>query len=154
MAFRSLNQLYRLRLALLAARRSWLRLRYGLIMDPTSTVSLSGRVVSGGRNSITIGADTLVAFKTLLISRETRGGCRPIRIGNRCFIGGGATVMPGVTIANEAIVAAGAVVFDDVPTRCIVAGNPARVIRDGVEVGKRGRLKGSLEAETRLFAQN
>ena len=151
MGLRSLNQLARLRLALLGARRFWLRLRYGLIMHPSSTISLSGRVVSGRRASIAIGRDTLVAFKTLLISRDTDGRCRTIRIGDRCFVGGNAVVLPGVTIGDESIVAAGAVVFDDVPPRSIVAGNPARVIRSEIEVGKRGRLKGSEEAEQRLW---
>ncbi|MEO6091803.1 MAG: DapH/DapD/GlmU-related protein [Novosphingobium sp.] len=151
MAIRSLNQLQRLRFALLAARRFWLRSRYGLAMDPSSTISLSGRIVSGGRGSIAIGCDTLVAFRTLLISRASDGSCRPIRIGDRCFIGGNAVVLAGVTVGAESIVAAGAVVFDDVPPRCIVAGNPARVIRRDIEVGKRGRLKGSEDAERQLW---
>jgi acetyltransferase-like isoleucine patch superfamily enzyme len=151
MGIRSLNQLQRLRLALLAVRRFWLRSRHGLEMHPSSTISLSGRVVSGGHASISIGRDTLVAFKTLLISRARDGGCRPVRIGDRCFVGGNAVVMPGVTIGDESIVAAGAVVFDDVPPRSIVAGNPARVIRSGIEVGKRGRLKGTEDAEKRIW---
>lgn len=152
MALKSLNQLARLRIALLTTRRFWLRLRHGLTMEQSSTISLSGRVVSGGRASISIGRDTLVAFKTLLISREPDGQCRPIRVGDRCFIGGNAVVLPGVTIGDESIVAAGAVVFDDVPPRSIVAGNPARVIRSEIEVGKRGRLKGTEDAEKRMWS--
>lgn len=144
---RSLNQLARVRMAILGARRAWLRVRHGLVMHPTATVSLSGRIVSGGRGAIAIGEHTLVAFKTLLIARETGGGVRPIRIGARCFIGGGATVLPGVTLGDEVIVAAGAVVFDDVPAHSIVAGNPARVVRAGVRVGPRGRLEGAYEKE-------
>ncbi|MNW35969.1 Galactoside O-acetyltransferase [compost metagenome] len=45
------------------------------------------------------------------------------------FIGVGAIVLPGVTIGYGAIVGAGAVVTKDVPPNCVVAGNPARVIK-------------------------
>lgn len=152
MAIRSLNQLHYVRIVILYLRRTWLAMVYGIRIHPTSTISLSGRIVSGGRNSILVGADTLVAFKTLLITRDLRSGAvRPIRIGTRCFVGGGAVVMPGVTIGDESIVAGGAVVMDDVPPRTIVAGNPARVIRRDVEVGKRGRLKGADDNSRRLW---
>ncbi|MCG8509082.1 MAG: sugar O-acetyltransferase [Rhodospirillales bacterium] len=53
----------------------------------------------------------------------------PIRIGNDVWIGGGATVLPGVTIGDAVVVGAGAVVSRDVPPRVVVAGNPARVVR-------------------------
>mgnify|MGYP001448166368 CR=1 FL=1 len=51
-----------------------------------------------------------------------------LRLG--CAIGGGATICPGVEIGHEAIIAAGAVVTKDIPPRIIVAGNPAKKIRD------------------------
>ena len=52
----------------------------------------------------------------------------PIEIGSRCWIGMNALVMKGVTIGDEAIVAAGSVITNDVPARSVVAGNPARVL--------------------------
>lgn len=51
-----------------------------------------------------------------------------VTIGDDVFIGARAIIMPGVSIGNEAIVAAGAIVTKDVPEQCIVAGNPAKVI--------------------------
>ena len=51
-----------------------------------------------------------------------------IRRGAR--IGGGAVLLPGIEIGEEAFVGAGAVVLDDVPARAVVVGNPARRIRD------------------------
>ncbi len=141
MAIKSLNQLMWLRTAVMTGRRRWFALRFGLKLHPSSSISTSGRIVSDARGSISIGRDTLIAFKTLLITRDVRTGeSRPITIGARSFVGGGAIVLPGVTIGNEAIVAAGSVVMDDVPDRTVVAGNPARVIRRDVEVTKRGRL--------------
>jgi maltose O-acetyltransferase len=54
---------------------------------------------------------------------------RPIRIGNRVWMGGGAIVCPGVTIGDEAVIGAGSVVSKSIPARVVAAGNPCRVIR-------------------------
>ncbi len=54
----------------------------------------------------------------------------PITIGNNCWIGGHATINPGVTIGDNVVVASGAVVVKDVPDNVIVGGNPARIIKN------------------------
>lgn len=54
---------------------------------------------------------------------------RPIKVGNNVWLGGGVKVMPGVTIGNDVVVAAGAVVTKDLPDHCIAGGNPAKVIK-------------------------
>jgi maltose O-acetyltransferase len=54
---------------------------------------------------------------------------RPITLEDDVWIGGGAIILPGVTVGRGAIVAAGSVVTKDVPPRMIVAGSPARIIR-------------------------
>jgi len=53
----------------------------------------------------------------------------PVRIGRNVWIGGGAIVLPGVSIGDDAIVGAGSVVTRDVPPGSTVVGNPARVSR-------------------------
>lgn len=55
--------------------------------------------------------------------------CRPICIGKKAWIGAGATILPGVTIGDNAVVGAASVVTHDVAPDTIVAGNPAKVIR-------------------------
>ncbi|MGD8245249.1 MAG: sugar O-acetyltransferase [Anaerolineae bacterium] len=55
---------------------------------------------------------------------------KPIVIEDNVWIGGGAILLPGVTIGRNAVVGAGAVVPRDVPANTVVAGNPARVIRE------------------------
>ena len=51
---------------------------------------------------------------------------KPIRIGRNAWIGGGAILLPGVTVGDDAIVGAGSVVTRDVPAGATVVGNPAR----------------------------
>ncbi len=53
---------------------------------------------------------------------------KPVAIGRNCWIGGGAIILPGVTIGDDAIVGAGSVVTRDVPAGATVAGNPARLL--------------------------
>ena len=53
---------------------------------------------------------------------------RPVRIGQNVWIGGGAIILPGITVGDDAIIGAGAVVTRDVAASATVAGNPARQI--------------------------
>lgn len=53
----------------------------------------------------------------------------PIVIGRNVWIGANATVLPGVTVGDDAIIAAGAVVTSNVPEKTVVAGVPARVVK-------------------------
>ena len=88
------------------------------------------------QGGITLGDETLVGhnvvFATLNhgFAPEDRGPTypKPIRTGKKVWIGANATILPGVTIGDHAIVAAGAVVTKDVPANVIVGGVPAKVI--------------------------
>lgn len=64
-----------------------------------------------------------------VVRRSGLESAKPIRIGNDVWIGGGAVVLPGVTIGARSVVGAGAVVVQDVPPDTVVVGNPARVVR-------------------------
>lgn len=55
---------------------------------------------------------------------------KPVRIGDKVWIGANVTILPGVTVGEGAILAAGAVVTKDVPPRTTVAGIPARVVKN------------------------
>lgn len=54
---------------------------------------------------------------------------KPIVIKHRAWIGAGATILPGVTVGENAVVAAGSVVSKDVPANTVVAGVPAKIIK-------------------------
>jgi acetyltransferase-like isoleucine patch superfamily enzyme len=52
---------------------------------------------------------------------------RPISIGRGVFVGSRAIILKGVTVADRAVIGAGAVVTKDVPARHLAVGNPARI---------------------------
>jgi acetyltransferase-like isoleucine patch superfamily enzyme len=91
---------------------------------------------------VDIGEDVLVSDRVFLgdtyhdyrdpdtpVIRQPMAEPKPVRVERGAFIGVGAIVLPGVTIGENGYVAAGAVVTRDVAPRAVVAGNPARVIR-------------------------
>lgn len=89
------------------------------------------------QGGIYIGDDTLIGHNVVLATLnheedpEKRGNliAAPIKIGNKVWIGSNATILPGVTVGDGAIIAAGAVVTKDVEAKSIVAGVPAKFIR-------------------------
>ncbi|WP_214832789.1 MULTISPECIES: maltose acetyltransferase domain-containing protein [unclassified Exiguobacterium] len=54
---------------------------------------------------------------------------KPVTVGHRVWIGGGAILNPGVTVGDDAVIASGAIVTKDVPARAVVGGNPAKVLK-------------------------
>ena len=62
--------------------------------------------------------------------RNHLGIAKPVTIGNDVWIGANCTILPGVNIGNNVVIAAGAVVTKDVPDNCVVGGVPAKVIKE------------------------
>lgn len=85
---------------------------------------------------VTLGDDVALANEAYLMDSDSHGiegrpvKEAPVRIGNGSWIGARAMVLPGVTIGSRCVVAAGAIVSRDVPDDTLVAGNPARVVRE------------------------
>ena len=116
------------------------------VMPPITVVR--GNKVKIGRNvvimnnalmmaagGITIDDDVMVAANSQLISNNhdlydhAVLTCKPVHLKRNCWIGAGATILPGVTVGENAVVAAGAIVTRDVEDNTVVAGNPAKVIK-------------------------
>jgi acetyltransferase-like isoleucine patch superfamily enzyme len=110
-----------------------------------------GRFISIGKNvfinhacsfldmgGITLEEDVLIGPKVNLITENHPMNpadrramvAKPILIKRKAWIGAGATILPGVTVGENAIVAAGAVVSGDVPDNAVVGGVPAKVIKN------------------------
>lgn len=89
------------------------------------------------QGGITIGEGCLIGHNVVLATinhdlmpeNNRKNHYAPIHIENHVWIGSNATVLPGVTIGDWAVVAAGAVVTKDVPERTVVGGVPAKIIK-------------------------
>ena len=55
---------------------------------------------------------------------------KPIRIGTNVWIGSNVVILPGVTIGDNSVIGAGAVVTKDVPSNVVVVGNPSKILRE------------------------
>eukprot|EP01053_Blabericola_migrator_P007095 Blabericola_migrator_1__7094@NODE_359_length_9439_cov_107_095070_g287_i0_p5_GENE_NODE_359_length_9439_cov_107_095070_g287_i0NODE_359_length_9439_cov_107_095070_g287_i0_p5_ORF_typecomplete_len202_score45_81Hexapep_2/PF14602_6/8_3e03Hexapep_2/PF14602_6/6e07Hexapep_2/PF14602_6/6_1e09Hexapep_2/PF14602_6/4_4e03Hexapep/PF00132_24/0_013Hexapep/PF00132_24/2_3e09Hexapep/PF00132_24/5_2e03Mac/PF12464_8/0_017_NODE_359_length_9439_cov_107_095070_g287_i020382643 len=116
------------------------------VMSPIQVVR--GNSVKIGKNSvvmfnclmmaagtITIEDDVLVAANVQLISNNHDLKekailiCKPVVLKKGCWIGAGSTILPGVTVGENAVVAAASVVTKDVEANTVVAGNPARFLK-------------------------
>jgi len=95
---------------------------------------------------ITIGQDCQIATRVQLLTAThpvdpvvRRAGWEsgaPIELGDNVWLGGGAIVLPGVTIGSDSVVGAGAVVTRDLPAGVIAVGSPARVLREITEADR------------------
>ena len=72
-----------------------------------------------------------------------------IKIGNNVFLGANTTVLPGVTIGDNAVICAGSVVTKDVPAGAVVAGVPARVISTAEEIAQKAKV--CMETDGKVF---
>ena len=103
-------------------------------------------------SGIHIGENTLVAGGATILSHDhckRVGNNQPFLvdtfIGKNCFIAVGAIILPGVKIGDEVIVGAGAVVTKDVPSNTVVAGNPAKIIRENIKMNTFAALENWTE---------
>jgi maltose O-acetyltransferase len=83
---------------------------------------------------VMIGPSVQIYTAAHLLQAEPRNRdlevAKPVVIDDNVWVGGAAVLLPGVRIGRNAVVGAGAVVSRDVPANTVVAGNPARVIRE------------------------
>lgn len=137
----SLNKLLWLQRAVMRGRIVVMNRFWKMSVHPTARISMSAKLDRTYPKGVHIGPLSYVTFgATILCHDLTRGLYADTRIGRCCFIGARSMIMPGVTVGDNSIVAAGAIVTRDVPPRSIVAGNPAVVIRSEIEVGPYGKF--------------
>ena len=113
----------------------------GMDIDKKAVISLKARLDFTNPKGVHIGAHTAVTGGSVILTHDrVRKIHTDTWIGSHCIIGINAIVLPGVRIGDHCIVGAGSVVTKDVPSHTIVAGNPAKIIREGIELNDNRRL--------------
>jgi acetyltransferase-like isoleucine patch superfamily enzyme len=136
-----LDRLRALRNALVMLRMWYLRKLWGMDIHPSCQISLSAKLDFTYPAGVHVGENTYLAFESRILCHDrTRGLYLHTRIGKNCFIGGRSMILPGVEIGDGCVVGAGAIVTKSVPAACVVAGNPAQILRENIEVGPYGRF--------------
>lgn len=101
-------------------------------------------------SSIFIGAGSLIASSATILChehvyRDPSNAALPLRksvhIGERCFIGVSAVILPGVTVGDDCIIGAGSVVTKSIPAGSMAVGVPARIIRSNLKLSSRATLE-------------
>ena len=114
---------------------------YGAHLHPTVLIS-SSVIIDKANPGGVIDEFSYLAGDVLVLAHDM---CRQLHtntyIGKRCFIGARAIIMPGVKIGDEVVVGSGAVVTKDVPSNSIVAGNPAKIIKERIHTKNYGILE-------------
>lgn len=124
----------------------------GYDIKPSTIIEGGVRMDSLFPKGVHIGENTLVASNCSILSHDH---CKRVDnnqpylvhtyIGKNCFIAIKSIILPGVKIGDEVIVGAGSVVTKDVPSNCIVAGNPAKIIRTGIKMNDFAALENWTE---------
>jgi maltose O-acetyltransferase len=98
---------------------------FGLVSLDVATVTIGDDVQIGPHVQLLTALHPVAAGPR----RDKWEAARPITIGHNVWLGGGVLVLPGVTIGDNTVVGAGAVVTRDLPPGVVAFGNPARVTR-------------------------
>lgn len=122
------------------------RLR-GCHIGKNCKISKSAIIDRAHPKGVHIGDNTRILIEAMVLAHDySRGALEGYSmwcdtyIGKNCVIGGRAMIMPGVKIGDHVYVAGGSVVSREVPDHCIVAGNPARVVRKGTVISDEGQI--------------
>lgn len=104
---------------------------------------LSGTTICA-QTSVAIGCECLIGADVVIVDTDfhplkaerrrfrplTDAASQPVTIGNNVFIGSRTLILKGVSIGENSVIGAGSVVVFDIPSNCVAAGNPCKVLRE------------------------
>lgn len=103
-----------------------------------------GTILAYGGVGVVIHKDAVIGKNCVIESNVTIGGRNNIPsapvIGDNVFIGTGARILGNIHIGNGSIIGANAVVLHDVPERCSVAGVPAKILHENINIDEKSNL--------------
>lgn len=143
--YRIANKLYKMRIPILP--KIFYRLIYIINNCHVhySTEIGKGTVIAYGGIGVVIHKKAKIGKNCVIESNVTIGGRSNLPdlpvIGNNVFIGTGAKILGNVSIGDNVIIGANAVVIKDVPSNCIVAGVPAKIIKSNINIHEKTNLK-------------
>lgn len=130
-----------IRLIIISIRHQLLKRLYGMDIARSARISFGAKLDKTYPKGIHIYDESYVASGAMIFSHDYSRNIKiDTYVGRRCFIGANAIIMPGVTIGDEVVIGAGSVVTRDVPSNTIIAGNPARIIKEGIRTKRFGQI--------------
>lgn len=104
-------------------------MNYNCVLLDCALITIGARTMFGpGVNVLTATHETSVRSR-----REMKEFAKPIVVGEDCWIGAGAIILPGVTIGDGCTIGAGSVVSRDIPPHSVAVGSPCKVVRKAEE---------------------
>lgn len=131
-------------------RRLYLVRVWHMDIGEGTKISSKAKLDKTNPQGIHIGKYSVVTFGAAVLTHDFVNNChRDVHIGDNCFIGAYAIILPGVTIGNNCIVAASSLVARNIPAGSLVTGNPARIVESNLETTRYGiRVRERIVAKT------
>jgi serine acetyltransferase len=117
-------------------RRQYFNKVWGMDIAPGCRISFSAKLDKNYPRGIHVGEGTAINFGACVLAHD-----------RQCNIGAQSMILPGVKIGDHCVVAAASVVMKDVPSNCLVAGNPARIMEKGIQTGPLGIINRTVRAD-------
>lgn len=136
--YRVSNKLYKIRVPIIPKIiKILIRILFGCVLPYKAEIGEDTTLGYQGLG-IVIHEKAIIGDKCTISQNVTIGGTSKKKevpvIGNNVYVGAGAKIIGPIKIGDNVVIGANAVVIDDIPSNCMVAGVPARVIKENINI--------------------